>query len=124
MVTFDAFRLPDGNIDWTAYNLAKREAGESCTSCNGPIVWGSGRPSQCSDCEHVREDGELHHPSRLRCPKCRHAWSPYDGENWGVLSTDDSEHDVNCPRCDHLFAVRTHVTYSFTSPAMGTETEE
>lgn len=48
-------------------------------------------------------------------PKCPHCGSDYNierNEAWSLYDDNDS-HDVECPRCELPFAVRTIATYSF-----------
>lgn len=106
-----------GKIDWKAYNAAEVQAGQKCTCCGGLIYPGKGHPSRCADCENLDADPELNHDSRVRCPKCRNHWAPSENEEY-KLAYEDGEHEVTCDNCGHEFTVTTHVSYSYTSPAM------
>lgn len=99
------------------------DSGEQCRQCGAYIVHfkNPGRPCLCYACKQLAGDDECAHPSRLRCPRCRTTWDPWDGDDYELLS--DGPHEVTCPDCDHTFEVTTRVAYTFTSAAIEPETE-
>ena len=105
----------DGKVDWTAYHKARERNGDICTECGAHILWGKGIPSKCNECNSISTDnGEVDHESRVRCPKCRYIWNPYDFEQYKLY--EDGTHDASCPECSHDFEVTTYVSYTFSSP--------
>ena len=119
MTSIKDYKDSEGNLDWNAYQNAKKANGEICTRCGTYILWGKGYPQECHDCKDAKNEKELRHDKFIRCPQCRHLWDPFECEMYEVL-TDDN-HDVCCVECDYHFTMTTYVSYSFTSPALGTE---
>lgn len=88
----------------------------ACTTCGG-YVYRKTPKGLCGDCLELDiEKGEAHHSSMLRCPRCRETWSVSDCDD-GELYGEDC-HDVSCPGCGHDFEITTHVSWSFSSPAV------
>lgn len=50
-------------------------------------------------------------------PKCPHCGVEFNviEQEWYRLYDDNEDHDVECPRCEDQFMVRTHATYSFST---------
>lgn len=118
MISFDNYKDPaTGKINWRAYEKAQEAAGERCTCCGSLIYPGKGHHARCHDCESLDADPEINHDHLVRCPKCRNHWSP-SGNDDHRLAYEDGEHEVSCEECGHAFTVTTHVSYSYTSPAM------
>lgn len=117
MVNMDDFRNEAGQIKWNEYEKAKLANGERCSACGCFIYPPRGRQSKCVNCETLsNQPGEVSHEKHVRCPKCQHAWSPGEQEQYALY--EDGEHEATCPECDHEFQVRTWVSYSFDSPPL------
>lgn len=95
---------------------------ETCTRCRSYILIvhrkvAARRGGMCVCCYGLVSDGgDVDHDSMLRCPKCTETWSVSgcdDGELYG-----EDVHAVSCPECCHDFEIVTHVSHSFTSPAV------
>jgi Zn finger protein HypA/HybF involved in hydrogenase expression len=123
MAELDKCKNPDGTTDWEKYqglqrqeNAERKAKGELCQlpGCNRFIVWSKGHPQTCSECKSLDNPEELNHPSNIRCPKCGHHWSVWDGESYELHAEGD--HEVTCPQCDHEFEVVTSISYDFQSP--------
>lgn len=75
----------------------------------------------CDDCDamHSTTD-EVESKSVTRCPAC--------GEvhivDYGDRLYEEGEHEIYCGHCDNQYPVRTEVSYTFVSPAMGVKAEE
>lgn len=122
MEGIDKFKKPDGDVDYEAWNAAyakdredRKAKGELCSECGTFIVWSKGFPDRCGDCKALDKPQEVHHHSKIRCPKCLRDWRVGDGDDYHLY--EDGDHEVNCGYCGHDFTVITHITYSFESPA-------
>ena len=117
-INFTDFKLPDGNIDWTAERAARRQNGEICTRCGRVILFSDslGHPSECGACKNLSSSDEIRHERMIRCPACGKSWDPHDTESNEMFEYGD--HQTCCPDCDHEFSVTTAVTYTFTSPPL------
>jgi len=122
-VKMESFRKPDGSVDWTAYSKAEVANGEKCQGCKTMLLYPKGYPETCGSCRDLVDDaGEVMHDRRVRCPACKHTWSPRDNEDYDVL--EDGEHTVSCPECDHEFEVSTSISWTFHSPALKKHEQE
>jgi hypothetical protein len=119
------FKLPDipgqkpSSYDWKAYRAAQVANGEYCSQCGNwrALEGATGFPSRCGPCERAdKVDQETDHPKMVRRPDCRHLFDPIGEDNYSFYR--DGAHAVTCPQCEAHFSFETHVTYSFTSPAM------
>ena len=121
--SFDDHLNAKGQIDFDSYHRAKKANGEDCMTCGQMVsIWGGdGHPKECHQCKSSTKDEEFRHDNRVRCPKCSHAYDPYEAEQYELLKEDGDE--VYCPECDHLFYVSTTISYSFTSPELIKEPE-
>ena len=114
---YQDYKTPTGQLDWKALAAARIANGENCSQCNRIIVGERrGLRQLCGQCRNIAEPGELRHSSIFRCPSCRHTSTPERAELYELY--DDGEHEITCDRCDHTFSVETHVSYTFTSPAV------
>jgi hypothetical protein len=114
MIKFEDYEDENGNIDWNSYHKAEVEVGERCMTCGESIIFGKGYPTECRNCKDIQTEGTAHHNSRVRCPKCRHVWNPYDTEDYHVF--EEGDHEIGCYECNHTFSVSTIVEYTFCSP--------
>lgn len=121
MPSLETYRKPDGSLDHAAYNDAvKRERierqgkGELCSRCERFIVYAKGYPQICGECKSLGEQGEIHHDSEVRCPKCGKSWEVGNGDDYELYG--EGSHDVTCGSCDHEFEITTWVSYTFLSP--------
>ena len=112
MIDMDDFKNPDGSIDWTAYNKARVNAGESCHKCGKYLIFAKGHPDTCYDCNALLVDkGEVMHGSQVRCPACGHTRSE-------DLPYDDGKHMISCDSCGHDFEIQVRVSWEYVSPPM------
>jgi hypothetical protein len=132
MISIMDFRTPEGKTDWSAYNAAQKverqheiASGKRCRTCFTFCYIGPrGVSGDCYECRSLKENAsEVSHAKLIRCPNCRQTFNPADNDCYEVFQEGD-EHSVACPSCGDSFAVRTHVSYSFTSPALLPKTEE
>jgi Zn finger protein HypA/HybF involved in hydrogenase expression len=123
MVNLDECKNPDGSMDYKKYDelrkadLSERKAkGEVCKmpDCNRFVMWAKGYPQICPECKSLDNPDELNHPSNVRCPKCGHNWSVWDGDSYSLY--EEGEHQVDCGQCGHEFEVVTSISYDFQSP--------
>lgn len=122
MISFEDFRLADGNIDWRALQQAEVKAGERCYRCYAmirPLTKSTGE-RLCYDCKQLDEakTEEVEHQRLIRCPKCSHL---SDVTEWDCDYAEvftDGEHDVQCDECQHEFDISTRVEFYFTSPKL------
>lgn len=122
MLNFEDFEK-DGRVDWTAFNAARKQAGECCSRCESPLIAPlfvpkpEPAPRLCYSCRDLDEDlGEVDSDDFIRCPHCREQSRVHDGENYSMF--EDGEHEVSCDSCGKDFTVSTSVSYSFSSPAI------
>lgn len=112
-VNMDDYKDAEGRIDWAAHRAAQRANGEICRTCPAFLVFPKGYSRQCLACERLEKDqGEVAHKERVRCPKCRHAWEPDE-----LLDEGDGT-PVSCPSCGHDFEVGVRYQPSYTSPPL------
>ena len=130
MTSIDDHQNEDGTTNWAALRKAEENNGQRCITC-GTFMTNIALFSdkdlkyarECVSCEQlVKNDGEVDHDERVRCPKCRHIMVVHDMEDYETYRED--EHSVSCDECDHDFEIQTYVTYSFSSPAMLKEPKE
>jgi DNA-directed RNA polymerase subunit RPC12/RpoP len=113
-IEFETYRDEDGKIDWKALDAAREQNGERCTECGSGVLFPTGSPSKCGDCdEFSTDDGEVTHSSRVRCPSCNYS---IDLRDDFYELYEEGEHEIYCLRCDYEFTVSTMVSYTFTSP--------
>ena len=67
-----------------------------CPTCSNTTLRydHSGEPLLCNDCRQIALDEECCMENRIRCPKCRYSWDPYESEDYDVLA--DGDHDARC----------------------------
>ncbi len=110
------YETEDGQTDWTAYDAAKKEAGETCLKCGSFILFSKGHPTECRICKDLTEDmDEVTHSDYIRCPHCREQINMHD-DMWEYY--EEGEHNVSCHNCGKDFEISTHVKHTFTSPAI------
>lgn len=61
--------------------------------------------------------GEVEDDDSIRCPKCGYVQTVAGYDSARVY--DEGRHLLSCHHCDFDFEIRTAVTITFTSPAMG-----
>jgi len=116
------YRGTDGNIDWSLYYKAQKDAGETCYECGQYIVNVLKRDfiphrQKCKNCESMESDPrEISHHSFIRCPKCKATMIVSDLESYRLYN--DGEHEIMCQECEHEFEIRTDIEYSFNSPEL------
>lgn len=130
LAQIDDFKNPDGSVDWVRYHAAQVASGEHCSQCRGLASYfhPPGHPTLCSSCQGLDKarDEEVLHDDYIRCPKCGHLdkISEWDGCDSGDVMYGDGDHTVSCSECDHEYMITTHVSCSYTSPAMIKEEED
>lgn len=124
MIDMESFRKEDGNIDWTAYEQARRDVGELCYKCGAYILFNSGSgPRTCASCNILStRSTSVSHERFIRCPKCMTEFDPGEAEMWEVYEA--GEHEIYCPECDQQFIIETNVKYSFESPELCEEEDD
>ena len=117
----ELYRGADGFIDWAALHAAEVAAGQRCRKCGRYTFPGSGHPRECGACQALYTvKSEVSSESFVRCPQCRATWNPFDNG----FAPDAGETQVQCRDCDHTFAVRVDVTYTFSSPPLDPDPPE
>lgn len=58
MISANDFLMPDGKIDWQAYDKARIDAGEKCKKCGKHLLFPKGYPEECFAC---KDQGCLYH---------------------------------------------------------------
>jgi len=126
VVKLESFRKPDGKIDYEAHRKAQLAAGEVCFKCGDHIIklFGEDRlssgPRMCASCHELATSAEaVSHDSQVRCPHCEHIFR-VDAED-DVYT--DGINEIFCPDCCEKFDIETHVSFSFTSPALAEKKE-
>lgn len=126
MISIMDFRTPEGKTDWKAYDAAKQverkdeiASGKRCSTCFTYCYMGSrGVSGDCYECRSLKENAsESSHSKLIRCSKCGNIFNPAANDYYELFEESDA-HSVACPSCDESFVVCTHVSYSFTSPAL------
>lgn len=126
ILSIDDFKDAEGNVDWKAFRKAEIDNGDLCYECGGMarLLGGPGHQVLCTSCEKLgRMDDEVDHASRLRCPHCGHIHIVMGGDWEDYEIFNEGEHEVFCYGCNKKFQIETHVSYSFTSPPRGEETD-
>jgi ssDNA-binding Zn-finger/Zn-ribbon topoisomerase 1 len=123
-ISLDDFKDEEGTLDWKAYKKAEIENGQICYQCNDHIIFGAGGHRRlCGSCSRLTDDKEeVRHDSRIRCPKCKYSWNPWESEDYPSEGQEDME--VTCGECDHEFEVGVITSYTFTSPELDLDPEE
>lgn len=117
LIDINRYKDSEDNVDWKAYRAARIANGEICTSCGGFIIWNKGYPDTCYDCKQMVKDlGEVSHEDYIRCPRCRNQVNIAYEEDYSLYQ--DGEHKVTCSECDYEYEITTHISFSFTSPAI------
>lgn len=113
----EAYRLPNGRYDYAAYDLARVQNGDFCSSCLSWLVAPKGFPELCYDCKSMKEDlDEVSHDEYLRCPFCREEEEVCYMEDYSLYQ--DGPHEITCTNCGKEYEITTNVSYSFVSPAI------
>lgn len=116
MIRMDAYKRPDGSLDWSSYKTAQIENGEYCHQCRQMIVFQQGARTLCDDCKRLTNSEEFRHSRLVRCPECTVSFDPTDADYMSLYR--DGDHDVACPDCSFHFSIQTHISYTFVSPAL------
>jgi hypothetical protein len=122
MASINDFRLPNGNTDWTAYRQAEVNDGERCYQCYSYIIYGksTGSKGLCASCQALSNTcGEVNHDSYIRCPSCGNTEDITQWDNDSAQEKyEEGSHVVSCSECEYEYEIETHVSYSYTSPAL------
>lgn len=120
------FRKEDGSYDWAAYTKAKQDNGDECYKCGHFILLGGkGHPERCHDCQRLDTQTEeiVYNKSGIRCPKC--LFIVRDNDIWELDNIyEEGEHDIMCSSCDCTYTISTHVSHTWTSPAVLEDSDE
>jgi hypothetical protein len=118
MITYRNFTDSEGRVDWKAYEEAQKQAGEACFKCGRlrSSVAPEPPPWHCARCLDLERPGIAQHDRYVRCPGCKHSWTPGGGDYSELFA--EGSHETACPQCDCSFQVRTLVSFTFMSPAL------
>lgn len=112
MIRFEDFKDAAGTVDWAALRAAQIAAGELCRECGGHVPGSAGLPRRCLACEFLhRSSASETHPSRVRCPHCRHVQAIED-------RLEEGGRVVGCQKCERSYAVRVCISRLYESPAV------
>jgi DNA-directed RNA polymerase subunit RPC12/RpoP len=114
MLSINDFLDENLRVNWSAYRQAQRDAGETCSRCDGRILVNNGSPTVCYNCRLLGSD-QVSSNQFIRCPYCSHQFNAWSDDEFSDLWTQGF-HSTFCTECNCEFEFETKVMHVFVSP--------